>query len=117
MIRRPPRSTLFPYTTLFRSEAQQLEQEVERALLRARFERHDKQHVLDELRKAADDVRPRVPDVEPQGPGDEQVLDHEEAAAGVLERHCLEEAAWARMVKLGGLLVHRSEAGPAPLRA
>src|SRR2546430_8804793 len=68
MIRRPPRSTLFPYTTLFRSEAQQLEQEVERALLRARFERHDKQHVLDELRKAADDVRPRVPDVESQGP-------------------------------------------------
>src|SRR3712207_8424907 len=27
MIRRPPRSTLFPYTTLFRSEEQELEQE------------------------------------------------------------------------------------------
>src|SRR5688572_32386955 len=27
MIRRPPRSTLFPYTTLFRSEADQLDQE------------------------------------------------------------------------------------------
>src|SRR2546422_4470384 len=28
MIRRPPRSTLFPYTTLFRSEAKPLEQAV-----------------------------------------------------------------------------------------
>src|SRR5260221_6194798 len=37
MIRRPPRSTLFPYTTLFRSEADRLvaggsEQELRRAL-------------------------------------------------------------------------------------
>src|SRR3712207_8598110 len=30
MIRRPPRSTLFPYTTLFLSELQQREGEVER---------------------------------------------------------------------------------------
>src|SRR3712207_8266904 len=29
MIRRPPRSTLFPYTTLFRSDPQQLEEEEE----------------------------------------------------------------------------------------
>src|SRR3712207_8733435 len=28
MIRRPPRSTLFPYTTLFRSEPEQLDPEV-----------------------------------------------------------------------------------------
>src|SRR3712207_8255979 len=28
MIRRPPRSTLFPYTTLFRSELQQLQRSV-----------------------------------------------------------------------------------------
>src|SRR5947209_8976302 len=28
MIRRPPRSTLFPYTTLFRSEAVELEEEL-----------------------------------------------------------------------------------------
>src|SRR2546430_3766824 len=32
MIRRPPRSTLFPYTTLFRSEAQAPEVGVARAL-------------------------------------------------------------------------------------
>src|SRR3712207_7161074 len=30
MIRRPPRSTLFPYTTLFRSEAGQLTEQVRR---------------------------------------------------------------------------------------
>src|SRR3712207_7464064 len=41
MIRRPPRSTLFPYTTLFRSDegvAEQFEQAVE--VLRAAGERH-----------------------------------------------------------------------------
>src|SRR2546428_5930279 len=32
MIRRPPRSTLFPYTTLFRSQLQHLRHEVEIAL-------------------------------------------------------------------------------------
>src|SRR5258707_8773776 len=31
MIRRPPRSTLFPYTTLFRSERRQLEESVARS--------------------------------------------------------------------------------------
>src|SRR5687768_18278240 len=36
MIRRPPRSTLFPYTTLFRSVASQLDQ--------PRTELHPKQH-------------------------------------------------------------------------
>src|SRR3712207_6932919 len=36
MIRRPPRSTLFPYTTLFRSEGEQL-------VLRARVARHGEQ--------------------------------------------------------------------------
>src|SRR3712207_7444107 len=41
MIRRPPRSTLFPYTTLFRSEAPQRVVQVlaERVLARARDER------------------------------------------------------------------------------
>src|SRR2546425_8969940 len=34
MIRRPPRSTLFPYTTLFRSRQHQLEKEVREALAR-----------------------------------------------------------------------------------
>src|SRR2546430_11274219 len=31
MIRRPPRSTLFPYTTLFRSDSGQLESDLRRA--------------------------------------------------------------------------------------
>src|SRR2546429_5618010 len=39
MIRRPPRSTLFPYTTLFRSREQALEARIERILdLRFAFE-------------------------------------------------------------------------------
>src|SRR5256886_6134443 len=46
MIRRPPRSTLFPYTTLFRSRGRVLGEQVRRhrplrgALLRARAARH-----------------------------------------------------------------------------
>src|SRR3989449_4513211 len=48
MIRRPPRSTLFPYTTLFRS----LEADFEG--LGAFLERHARQRTLDEQRKPAD---------------------------------------------------------------
>src|SRR2546422_5995056 len=33
MIRRPPRSTLFPYTTLFRSKRRQLEARIQRRAL------------------------------------------------------------------------------------
>src|SRR5690349_23967832 len=36
MIRRPPRSTLFPYTTLFRSQARHLITTLERAIYEAR---------------------------------------------------------------------------------
>src|SRR2546430_11467444 len=54
MIRRPPRSTLFPYTTLFRSEAQIID-EVEVELAGAGGERYVVQPLLDEL--ARDDVR------------------------------------------------------------
>src|SRR3712207_7221731 len=37
MIRRPPRSTLFPYTTLFRSSAEQIRSNAEEAVLEAVF--------------------------------------------------------------------------------
>src|SRR3712207_7906144 len=56
MIRRPPRSTLFPYTTLFRSRAQ-------RALERGGGGRHGAQMVGEQLR--VDDVghRSSAPEV------------------------------------------------------
>src|SRR3712207_7786947 len=59
MIQRPPRSTLFPYTTLFRSE-----RVGERLVVEARRphrvgERHPVvEHVEDHLRGAGDDRRP-----------------------------------------------------------
>src|SRR2546427_8259835 len=40
MIRRPPRSTLFPYTTLFRSEAA-IDQRIEHEVVRRRILRQD----------------------------------------------------------------------------
>src|SRR5690348_5119677 len=55
MIRRPPRSTLFPYTTLFRSE---------RAVVRRRARpdvvRRRQQTCADDARLLADDLRHRV---------------------------------------------------------
>src|SRR5258708_27515245 len=48
MIRRPPRSTLFPYTTLFRSLALELEREVGGADALAGAEEHGAlEHVLE----------------------------------------------------------------------
>src|SRR2546430_5692142 len=41
MIRRPPRSTLFPYTTLFRSERHQHQHEQQRPHLGLREPRHE----------------------------------------------------------------------------
>src|SRR3712207_8730386 len=53
MIRRPPRSTLFPYTTLFRSVADQLGVAAHRVVPQLRVERH----VADVGRRAGLDVR------------------------------------------------------------
>src|SRR2546429_6343425 len=51
MIRRPPRSTLFPYTTLFRSEGRGLSEERARAIIAAQMPIEEKrgraQHVID----------------------------------------------------------------------
>src|SRR3712207_7983488 len=61
MIRRPPRSTLFPYTTLFRSDL------VGRRLLAFEPERVDGVHEPDRvvLREVADDLE-RLVEVAPQ---------------------------------------------------
>src|SRR5689334_23982107 len=55
MIRRPPRSTLFPYTTLFRSEAAHLAHDGERRLELA--ERLHRRAGADELVVVEDDLR------------------------------------------------------------
>src|SRR3712207_7997950 len=44
MIRRPPRSTLFPYTTLFRSQQREEEIEVEKTLGRANYDNYRSQY-------------------------------------------------------------------------
>src|SRR6184192_4043681 len=36
---------------------------------------------------------------------------HEEAATGVFQRQGLQETAWARVIELGNLLVHRGQRG------
>src|SRR5258707_9799912 len=44
MIRRPPRSTLFPYTTLFRSLARELEHDADRTVHRGVARTHVEEH-------------------------------------------------------------------------
>src|SRR3712207_7235676 len=51
MIRRPPRSTLFPYTTLFRSWTHAERAQEERARRRGRDEVHDDGHGRARLRR------------------------------------------------------------------
>src|SRR3712207_8953652 len=53
MIRRPPRSTLFPYTTLFRSVAEHLE-------VQQRQDVHDRERRADMPRAGLHDRRQRV---------------------------------------------------------
>src|SRR3989442_10001172 len=47
MIRRPPRSTLFPYTTLFRSRPAEVRREQHDARLRVEWTRRADAHALD----------------------------------------------------------------------
>src|SRR2546422_2872714 len=55
MIRRPPRSTLFPYTTLFRSHARErTDQRDERVNVRPAAEHHRSQDVVDIPHEEAD---------------------------------------------------------------
>src|SRR3712207_6930800 len=67
MIRRPPRSTLFPYTTLFRSEAKRMSTLVDDLLLLARLDAgrplaHDQVDLTRLLLEATADVRVLAPD-------------------------------------------------------
>src|SRR5256885_12338232 len=50
MIRRPPRSTLFPYTTLFRSEVTEIESAIKK------YNPHLKDQTFDGLRKFVNEV-------------------------------------------------------------
>src|SRR3712207_7276454 len=68
MIRRPPRSTLFPYTTLFRSDELA-------GLLARRLRRDEERHLLGELADVVD-PRPRGGDVEPQLEGELRSEEH-----------------------------------------
>src|SRR2546422_7346007 len=54
MIRRPPRSTLFPYTTLFRSRERNRIQALERAIARERSIRESEERERVEMRARLD---------------------------------------------------------------
>src|SRR3712207_7189657 len=74
MIRRPPRSTLFPYTTLFRSTREPVAEGGGRSSLRLRepvaddlgARRKDRETNLPARRPNDDDLRRYLPGVEPE---------------------------------------------------
>src|SRR2546422_10984466 len=73
MIRRPPRSTLFPYTTLFRSHpAEQTDLEAEHRK-RVRLDRVPKRRQLADLTPQRRDYE--VLEEDPEDPGERQVED------------------------------------------
>src|SRR3712207_8062668 len=72
MIRRPPRSTLFPYTTLFRSDVEDRAAAGRQHVLRSRTRREE--------RAVEDDVDDGLPTV-----GREVLRGHHEVAGGVVE--------------------------------
>src|ERR1051325_2601689 len=92
MIRRPPRSTLFPYTTLFRSLVRRAEIPVRRGgagdMGEPIGERERKQHEDHDCRGAdSDQSSPDVPSVErlvepPGTPGRDETQSQEEDTAG-----------------------------------
>src|SRR3712207_9181405 len=91
MIRRPPRSTLFPYTTLFRSPALQAEHGPARARV---LEQQPLGLLLRHLRPAADlpdvdDLRAR-PDRVERLARDELVVQHDVGLADRSEEHTSE---------------------------
>src|SRR2546429_3229817 len=57
MIRRPPRSTLFPYTTLFRSVVSRADHRVPPPVLQVLFELHAKRSVIPDRSGTAIDLR------------------------------------------------------------
>src|SRR2546430_6724038 len=68
MIRRPPRSTLFPYTTLFRSEARLLCRKIDGAQAAMLEALSSPQRALDALERALSDTPVRgLPELVVQG--------------------------------------------------
>ena len=55
MIRRPPRSTLFPYTTLFRSKFSALQSQLNESKLRAEIDKE--RAVMDKEREMQERIR------------------------------------------------------------
>src|SRR3989442_4609904 len=76
MIRRPPRSTLFPYTTLFRSHVERPEERVARA---GRVEAHRVDELLEDERVVGEQRDAPLPVVEA-----DRARDHLRHPAGVL---------------------------------
>src|SRR5688572_15646710 len=76
MIRRPPRSTLFPYTTLFRSALEEMEEVLETLELAEREKTADEREI-DQLRRALRGLH-RGSERGPSGPRPPQYGQHQQ---------------------------------------
>src|ERR1039458_2538857 len=80
MIRRPPRSTLFPYTTLFRSEPQPQRQPYAENLERRLMGRHPRQEWIVVPVRQSDDDHCRHRDEDENFQGSRDLAHHLDAA-------------------------------------
>src|SRR3712207_8130669 len=101
MIRRPPRSTLFPYTTLFRSER---DDRVPHRLHRDRPGRPRRGPAVDELRDVGAAVRRRRP-VHP-GPRSEEHTSELQSRQYLVCRLLLEKKKDYTIIALSSSLLH-----------
>src|SRR3989442_7821430 len=109
MIRRPPRSTLFPYTTLFRSHVERPEERVARA---GRVEAHLVDELLEDERVVGEQRDAPLPVVETDRSRDH--LRHPagvSAAALALPAHQLRARVWREVVPSHLLPSPRREPG------
>src|SRR5438309_3334064 len=95
--------------TDLRIHAEELEEQEERAFAGAHFEWNEEERVADNGLEAADRERAQVVDTESEARHDQYQLDHENAAAQILERDRLDETARTAVIEIGDLPIELDE--------
>src|SRR5439155_3448588 len=86
-------------------EAQELKEEVQRALLRADFEGHEEDRVLNQRGEPADGIRLKVGHVQAHAETDQYILEHEDRATEILEEERLKKSPRSPVIELRDLHV------------
>src|SRR5207249_11554116 len=88
------------------TEAQKLKEEIKRALLRANFEGHEEDRVMNQRGEPADSIRLKVGHVQAHTETDQYILEHEDRATEILEEERLKKSPRSPVIELRDLHVH-----------